>query len=607
MALLKRKIWQEHRQFQEKWTVDYFFVEDNGNATCLICREKVAVLKKYNLERHYATKHAEHYSKYQGDEREKTASQLRKLLVFQQNLSLKRKKESEAAVLASYAVSEMIAKAGKPYKDGEFIKACMVKVSEIVCPEHMNIFSNISLSANTVAERIAELANDIDQQLGEKGKAFSAYSVALAVSADVGDNAPLAIFVRGVNDNFDITEELLSLGTVHGCTTPNDIFCHLSDVIERAGLPWHALAGITTDGVPAMTDEDNGLVAQVQRKVREENGERPVALHALISQQQILCCKCARFEKVMSVVVKCVNYIRSRGSQHHQFRALLDDIESNYGDLQHLNEVRWFSRGTVLNRFFELRTTVQRFMGEINLTVAEFEDARWVMDLAFLVDITHELNILNLKLQYPGQTVTAMFDCVRAFTTKLKLWECQLSQNNFAHFPACKSLLGKLHSDMQFCGTEYALVLKLLLDEFDRRFADFSRHRDALQMFADPFSVDVETAPSHLQMELIDLQCNTALKNAFKEAQGDIAPFHRQIKPSFPQLCKSFQRTLCMFGSTYMYDKLFSTLNLNKSKQRTRLTDSHLSAILKVSTAESLKPNINRLSELKRCQFSGKR
>jgi len=36
-------------------------------------------------------------------------------------------------------------------------------------------------------------------------------------------------------------------------------------------------------------------------------------------------------------------------------------------------------------------------MEDGRMDVPEFDDLKWVMDLAFLVDITHELNILNLS------------------------------------------------------------------------------------------------------------------------------------------------------------------------------------------------------------------
>lgn len=38
-------------------------------------------------------------------------------------------------------------------------------------------------------------------------------------------------------------------------------------------------------------------------------------------------------------------------------------------------------------------------MEDDRLDVPEFDDPKWVMDLAFLVDVTQELNILHPKLR----------------------------------------------------------------------------------------------------------------------------------------------------------------------------------------------------------------
>lgn len=90
-----------------------------------------------------------------------------------------------------------------------------------------------------------------------------------------------------------------------------------------------------------MTGKKNGLVALVQRKLEEEDADPAIALHCIIHQQ---CGKCLNFEHVMSVVLKCVNYIRSRGLQHCQFRAFLEEVEASYGNVLYFTEVCWLSK-----------------------------------------------------------------------------------------------------------------------------------------------------------------------------------------------------------------------------------------------------------------------
>ena len=80
----KRKVGDEHRQFQERWETEYIFFEHRVMPTCLICTEKVLVHKEYNIRRHYSTKHAEENAKYLGDEREDQVVKLKTCLKRQQ-------------------------------------------------------------------------------------------------------------------------------------------------------------------------------------------------------------------------------------------------------------------------------------------------------------------------------------------------------------------------------------------------------------------------------------------------------------------------------------------------------------------------------------------
>ena len=84
---------------------------------------------------------------------------------------------------ASYVIAWEIAKASKPFSEGEFVRTCITKAAELVCPESRQALANISLSRPTVTERVEELSSDLHSQLKEKIKSFIAFSIALDESS----------------------------------------------------------------------------------------------------------------------------------------------------------------------------------------------------------------------------------------------------------------------------------------------------------------------------------------------------------------------------------------------------------------------------------------
>ncbi|XP_014678067.1 PREDICTED: general transcription factor II-I repeat domain-containing protein 2A-like [Priapulus caudatus] len=170
--------------------------------------------------------------------------------------------------------------------------------------------------------------------------------------------------------------------SLKGTTTGKDIFEAVSDAVDKMKLKWDKLCGVTTGGAPAMTGERKGIASMVCAKMRESGGEA-VKMHCII-HQEALCAKTVQLEDVMNTVVKTVNIIRARGLYHRKFQAFLSDVDAEYGDVLYHSEVRWLGRGSVLKRFYSLRSEIDHFMKEKDRPLHELSDPLWLADLANL-------------------------------------------------------------------------------------------------------------------------------------------------------------------------------------------------------------------------------
>lgn len=74
-----------------------------------------------------------------------------------------------------------------------------------------------------------------------------------------------------------------------------------------------------------------------------------------------------------------------------------------------------------INDFFDLRLEIEMFMNEKNKIVSELSDESWILELAFLTDITTFLNELSIKLQGKGKFLSDMYTDIKSFQVKLKL------------------------------------------------------------------------------------------------------------------------------------------------------------------------------------------
>ena len=600
----KRKIAEENRGFKECWTNEFFFVEDRGNIICLICNEKVSWPKRDCIKRHYKAKHSKDHNGLAGPQREDKAKELMNKLGSQQKLFVKQGNTSKAATEASFKVAAIIARRMKPFSDGEFVKECMLAALDVMCPEKVAVINKISLSNDTVTRRIDSLSKNLTEQLHSLATKFSYFALALDESTDVKDTAQLAIFVRGIDTNFNVTEELLTVRSMKSSTTGEDIFNELKAAMNDANLDFNRLIGIATDGAPSMLGTGRGLQGHVMAELDRQglSHEHLVWCHCII-HQEALCAKIfeVSFKEVMSKVVVHVNHIRSHAMNHRQFRQFLLELDASYGDVIYFSGVRWLSRGQTLQRFWVLREELSMFFAMKGIPAPELEDQKWLCDLAFLVDITEKLNTLNVAMQGRNKLVHELFAHIKAFQTKLQLWQVQLERGNLAHFPSLKSQ--KEHDGGEFSSLRYAAEICKLQKEFDTRFKEFRARNTDFELFSVPFNVDVSQAPIELQLELCDLQASLELKGQF--LGKELVDFYKSLpRATFPNLTQNAQKFISLFGSTYCAEQFFSKMKNTKSSKRNALTDAHLLASLRIASTH-LQPDFKAImNEQKEFQSS---
>ncbi|KAL4098878.1 hypothetical protein QTP88_023396 [Uroleucon formosanum] len=504
---LKRKIDSECRVFNEKWSLDNFVIYSGDKIICLICKESISVLKEYNIRRHYETKHKTTFSKFTEKLRLDKLQSLQNNFSSQQLLFKKQKNINEAATKASFRISHLLTKRGKAFSDGSLIKECIIQAVEEICPERIDTFKNISLSANTVTRRIDDISNNLNSQVSNKTQEFISFSIALDESTDVSDTSQLLLFIRGVNKDLGISNELLSVHSMHGTTTGIDIFKVIEKSFLEYNLKWENLKCITTDGGRNMCGTKKGLIGQIFTNCEKESF-KPMTLHCII-HQQALCEKTLDLSCVMDPIISTVNFIRSSALRHRQFQDFLKEIETEYPDIPQ----------------------------------------------------------------------------------KLILFETQISKNCFIHFSTCDKY--NKESKTQFPVDFAQKIISELKIQFKLRFSDLDVKSEEINIFQNPFSCDIEKLPPTLQIEMIDLQSNDALK--IKHREETLVDFYKFLPDiQYPNLKKFAIEYISVFATTYLCEQTLSKMKYIKSKYRSAMTDKHLESILKIGTS-NIQPQFDQI------------
>lgn len=178
------------RSFQTGWTNEFGFVQKGDRAICTVCCENV-VCRTSSVRRHFETKHEKRFK----DEADR-AECIKRAVSRYEKQSVVFKGLSHAKILAtqaSFKISESIAKHGKPFTDGEYLKEAFLSSAEILfdgLPNKETILSRIKdmpASARTVERRVSDMSANVCSQQTNGLTDAPVFSVAVDESVDIND------------------------------------------------------------------------------------------------------------------------------------------------------------------------------------------------------------------------------------------------------------------------------------------------------------------------------------------------------------------------------------------------------------------------------------
>lgn len=591
----------EKQMFGSDWTNSTFFVQVKEGAYCLLCpdsQKKFKSTKKFAFERHFQKKHSEIYEKSVESRNEILTNILRNLKSkYSKEIKHyieKRKRVSEYeknAKISNLVVAHKIAKRSRPFEEGAFIKECLGDVVSLLCPEMSVRLNELTLSRRTIGRKIVQINDYLITRLKDLLNNAKLYSICLDESVDIKDISQLCFFIRGINKQFDIFEEFLSIRPMRDRTTGKDIFDEFMKCKSEFNIDFMKLFSVTTDGCPSMTGKNVEFVKLLSEEIKKQCPNREIIpIHCIIHQED-LSKNSLKLDNVTSVVNKFVNFVRGSSLRHRQFNAFLKNKRAEYIDVFHHHQVRWLSIGEVVLRVYNLRKYIVEYLKEIgNMEYPQFECNEWLANCAFAVDILGLLNRLNKKLQGKNKLAFNMYSDLKNFVIELPVL---LNSTNIDKFP----ILSK-HKDLitEEQLNSYSAVLRNLFDDLNTRFQDF---RSIDFMFRCTYELldvnfDSETCalpvPRYQAMAIEQykmIQNNEELRQNYETMSH--VEFFKSLKASFDVRHVNFFSALCfvIFGSTYNCESLFSSMQLNKSSIRSNLNDASLDAIMRICSSNA--------------------
>ncbi|XP_012590098.1 PREDICTED: SCAN domain-containing protein 3 [Condylura cristata] len=518
---------------------------------CIICGDVLAneAMKPSKLKRHLYSQHKE-ISSQPKEFFERKSSELKSPPKQVFNVS----PINISALRASYKVALPVAKSKTPYTIAEtLVKDCIREVClEMLGESAAKKVAQVPLSNDTIARRIQELANDMEDQLIEQIKLAKYFSLQLDECREIANMIVLLVYVRFEHDD-DIKEEFFFSASLPTNTTNSELYEAVKNyIVNKCGLEFKFCVGVCSDGAASMTGRHSEVVTQIKALAPQCK-----ITHCFIHRESLVMKKVsAELNSVLMDIVKIVNYVKSNALNSRLFSLLCDNMETDHKQLLLHTEMWWLSQGKVLSRMFEIRKELSLFLQSKKPVWSQlFRDRKWTASLAYLSDIFSVFNDLNVSMQGKNATCFSMADKIEGQKQKLEAWRKRVSADCYDMFHNLTTLINEIGDDLDIAHLRAVISEHLtnLLDCFECYFASKEDPRIGNAWIQNPFlsSKDNLNLTASLQNELLRLATDEGLKTNFDNS-ASLASFWIKVKSEYPELAAIALKSLLLFPSTYL-------------------------------------------------------
>ena len=474
--------------------------------------------------------------------------------------------KNDDGLVASYNISLLIAKCGKPHTIGKklILPAIREFISTVMHQDASSVVRSIPLSNNSVARRIDELAIDVEQQLC-KDLQTTEFALQLDESTLRDNEALLMAYVRYIHNGVS-KEEMLFSKPLETDTRGETIFMVVKQFCEEKNIPIGNIIACATNGAPSMIGRHRGFIAHLKRAV-----PNVFSIHCVIHRQHLIAKHLsANLHQSLQIVITATNKIKKNSLNDRIFQQLCENNDEDYKRLLLHTEVRWLSKGNCLKRFHQMFDSIVEFLEEYDSTLAE--KVKMIRsDVAYLADIFEKLNIVNKQLQGNNTTLIQAKGVVLSFLSKLTLFRQNIARREFGHLPCLRELdMANNNSITDDNIHIYCSHIDSLCEDLFIRFKDLTEL--VIPNFViNPFETNIETFDPQFQEEFIDLQNDIECNAIFTQCGYNAFWMKKEVSERYPHIYQTVKLMFVAFPSSYLVEKGFSTVVNLLTKQRNRL------------------------------------